>query len=969
LAELSDSSNSALEPTLASLNAQLASHSSPDEKSITLGIDSNQHKFLYHGVRSVWERKGFAGVTVNARDESSSLNCFAYLPTENMIVLPNVIEKTIDVFNLADRKWTESFASTLFPIRGLRFVSASNKLLFSSGASVRIWSLDTGREDLRLLNGAYFLDISSASKEGRVELRSISLRDRNSLTSLDSRSGRTTEIQIDQRNETLRLALEKPLFGFFLNGSRFVSADLYGNTVDMYDSASGQPLGKPIRVNLRAMKGFAVAENGSYLLALSIETSLDDEEGKLLDLTRCPDHTQCAELDLHWNRHFTQFAFSPDAKSLIASSQDGYVGIWSIPSLSYRETRVSPGDPVHINPIAISADGQHAYVASGSTAYDIRLSDFSATPVFTQAAVITGLDCLTDHDLLATGGSDGVVRLYSLSGKEKVALVGLDDLQQWDAAFGNPFRAHDVLTETGTARSRWVSFDDDGHFDTSNFDDTRDVHWLVPSVPLQPLPLETLMAPAFSPNLVARKLSNDDATSPDFAAMLNPSQPLVTLVSVSREPRETNSATVIVSVKSQTADERPSDGSVWGPSGMRDLRILRDGELVREVSLSTADAVKSSAGCSVESDDGTVLVKCTHVPLPSAFGGTAEASQVPGISRLTDVEFVAYAFSIHGIKSESAVYRIPRFASSGKKGKAYLIVFGANASAAPKLNLVYAAKDAGSFADEFSHELENTNQFSQVVQVRLVSDYKGKGKLERVTRRDATKGNLESVLSLLAGRDSGKLTHKLRCGAWVPFSCPTKLEKAGPDDIVIVYVAAHGDTDEEGRFFILPYDVKVNSVGDAIHESDISSQELASWFRDVDAGGISLILDTCYSKEAIASPGFKPGPFGSKSLGELAYAKGMRILAASQGFAFESGQVNHGLLNSALIEDGLISRRALYAGDSEMTLSQLFQYALKRVPETYRALYPDSISDFEQHPTFFDFGSRMNDLVFRLPSN
>ena len=44
-----------------------------------------------------------------------------------------------------------------------------------------------------------------------------------------------------------------------------------------------------------------------------------------------------------------------------------------------------------------------------------------------------------------------------------------------------------------------------------------------------------------------------------------------------------------------------------------------------------------------------------------------------------------------------------------------------------------------------------------------------------------------------------------------------------------------------------------------------------------------LIVDACPTSAAsIESEGFKPGPLGSRGLGQLAYDKRMRVLAASQ---------------------------------------------------------------------------------------
>ena len=53
-----------------------------------------------------------------------------------------------------------------------------------------------------------------------------------------------------------------------------------------------------------------------------------------------------------------------------------------------------------------------------------------------------------------------------------------------------------------------------------------------------------------------------------------------------------------------------------------------------------------------------------------------------------------------------------------------------------------------------------------------------------------------------------------------------------------------------------------------------------------------MIVDACHSAASVDEAGFKPGPMGSRGLGQLAYDKGMRILAASQAddVALESGR-------------------------------------------------------------------------------
>jgi hypothetical protein len=184
------------------------------------------------------------------------------------------------------------------------------------------------------------------------------------------------------------------------------------------------------------------------------------------------------------------------------------------------------------------------------------------------------------------------------------------------------------------------------------------------------------------------------------------------------------------------------------------------------------------------------------------------------------------------------------------------------------------------------------------------------------------------------------------------------LPRSGPDDLVVLYAAGHGYTDPaDGMFYMLPYDVGDHArdlSGDAkarqaafraIFERSVSSSELSRWLRGVDAAQHVLVLDTCMSQGAVASAAseFKPGPFGSRGLGQLAYDKAMLVLAASQTdeFAVGLGRLKHGLLTYTLLE-GLepagAGRPPRAAGEGgRLTLSGLLRYAADRAPEVYSA--------------------------------
>lgn len=164
---------------------------------------------------------------------------------------------------------------------------------------------------------------------------------------------------------------------------------------------------------------------------------------------------------------------------------------------------------------------------------------------------------------------------------------------------------------------------------------------------------------------------------------------------------------------------------------------------------------------------------------------------------------------------------------------------------------------------------------------------------------------------------------------------------AKPDDLVLLAFSGHGYTDpSDGDFYIFPHDLGIHTgkfTPEFLQEHCISSEELSMWLREVDAGEIVMIVDTCHAAAAVEGKGdFKPGPMGSRGLGQLAYDKGMRLLAASQAgdVAIESQRIRQGLLTYALIRDGLEQRRAAVNG--RITIGSWLAYAERRVPTLYQ---------------------------------
>jgi hypothetical protein len=228
----------------------------------------------------------------------------------------------------------------------------------------------------------------------------------------------------------------------------------------------------------------------------------------------------------------------------------------------------------------------------------------------------------------------------------------------------------------------------------------------------------------------------------------------------------------------------------------------------------------------------------------------------------------------------------------------------------------------------------------------------------------ATKRNIQTVLNILSGgevmkADREKIPHQ------------EQLQSATPDDLVVLYIASHGYVDPAGRFYVLPSDIGPplgvseelldrclkNSEqssqcenGRRLLQQGISSEELTQWLEAVDAGQMVLILDSCHSG-AVTGPGFKPGPMGDRSFGQLSYDKGMLVLAAAQAEQLDTGTLALG--NRSLLTYALTQQNTGPVVDLRQWLSAVEQ----RVPKLYQQFVKADSSSIEsdQEPALFDF--------------
>ncbi|MCH7724941.1 MAG: caspase family protein [Planctomycetes bacterium] len=304
---------------------------------------------------------------------------------------------------------------------------------------------------------------------------------------------------------------------------------------------------------------------------------------------------------------------------------------------------------------------------------------------------------------------------------------------------------------------------------------------------------------------------------------------------------------------------------------------------------------------------------------------------------------------------------------------AYIVSVGVNAFDDSSWDLNYAVADAQLTAKSVSERLRKSGQFADVVTVELLSTKKQRS----LGDATATKDYVRQVLGALAGRPVDQRLIRLVPGA-------AKLKEAFPEDLVLISFSTHGYNGTNGRFHLFPSDIGDGDLK-KIDDWGISTDDLMLWLRDVDAGEMVMIVDACQSAGTVEQEGFKPGPMGSRGLGQLAYNKRMRILTASESDrpAYEREGLGHGLLTYALVQNGLIEKGA--AIDGQITLGGWLKYAEQRVPklfgkvrkgevpnakgETIRQVRPIGGDDEKaersfQKPSLFDFTrGRTKDVV------
>jgi len=735
---------------------------------------------------------------------------------------------TITIWDIESGQELRSFSAKVFSIRSVAYSPDGKRIVSGPGTfeivnkTIRIWDAETGQELMTL--GGYTDDVNCVAYSPNGKLIA------SGYGSYSDSEDYVVRIWDVENGRGLRLLKGHTGFissvAFSLDGKRIVSSAGNGSassdcTVRIWDTENGHEL-LTIKNNVVG-RSVAFSPNGKRVICGFADSNAikiwDVDGGKVL-----------STLSGHKNAVFS-VAYSPDGKHIVSGSWDKTIKIWD--AENGRELRTLSGHADGVNSVAYSPDGKH--IVSGSRDKTIKIWDAETgrelRTLSGHADIVSSVAYSPDGKHIVSGSRDKTIKIwdaengrelrtlsghtygissvaYSPDGKHIVSSSYEDyTTRLWDISTGKEIaqfiafvgsdtqlasasRGLAVETETAAASvdGEWLAITPDGYYQAS----PRGDRYLNVRVNNTVSGVDAYRSIFYNPNVVQARLqgrpdpaSKANVTIQQAAAFIPPEVAIQSPANFST----TNTATTNLSVNI-TSQAQP----------IKNIKIIVNGRLIGK------DELAAVKGTGLQPQKASLTVtgnqKTVNLSLPLELD--------PGNNRIEVVAFNGYSESRRFVD-------VTRNAPAGEKPalpNLWIVAVGVNGydNAGTKLqglsNLNFAVADAKGLVD--SLKAQEGKRYAKV-NTMLISDGEAQA---------PTTANIRQGLKFLEGADPRR-------------------------DVVILFLAGHGISAQESKFFFLPKDAVFtgNRVVDA--SKAISGDEIMTV---LDAPGNRLVfIDACQS--------------------------------------------------------------------------------------------------------------------------
>jgi WD40 repeat protein len=745
---------------------------------------------------------------------------------------------------------------------------------------MNLWEVVTGRMARKFKDSAQSVAISP---DGRYALSS----DSSAMKLWDLSSG--TEVRTFKGN-----APEVDSVALSPNGTYALSSGRWAlnKSVDLWDVSKG----RQIRTFPGVKSPLALSPDGRYVLSGG-----RDEEMKLWEVS------SGRELRTFQIKYIHCLTFSPDGRYILYGwSDDNTMKLWDVSS--GREVRSFQGHAKWVTAMAFSPDGRH--VLSGSSDKVLKLWDVSSgrevrtfdsisqekTWIMAVAFSPDGRyaisavdgdktpklwDVSTGREVRTFQGHTQGVSTVAFSPDGRYVLSGSWDgtMKLWDVSKGRQIRTF----QGDTSPIFSVVFSSDGRYALSGSRSGATAIWDVSSG------LEIAQMVGFKDGewIVITPEGYFNA-SPDGAKYLNV-RVGNNVYSIDNFYERFFNPVYVASVLQGKKIEDLADirkGIMTPP----DVQITspKANETISSDTISVSVSAKDTGGGIDEirlfHNDKAVSEDTRAVKLVSKG---KEATKRYAVTLIDGINtFRAVGFSKD--RTESNPYELVVHLSAPQKDiSMHVLSVGINKYRNPALNLNYAVPDAKGITDFFREK--GTGLFKKVAVMDVYDE-------------NATKANI---------------TAKMK-----------SLENTSPQDVVLIYLAGHGENISDKWYFI-PHELAYPEREDEVKSKGISSDDLAGLIRNIKAQKVLVMIDSCKAGAMlIAMRGFED----RKALSQLSRSTGVHVIAAStkDQFAAEVKDLGHGVFTYTLLE-GLKGQAAV--GEKTVTVRKLMTHVENHLPD------------------------------------